>query len=286
MSKDGGTETTETTSKPLPEQYEQLKTFWAESGRMYQNPTEQFGGQRIAGRDPLSTGARDRVGALGTEEYRENATGFLGDVLGGEFMGGPGDNPALDAKFQAMSDRIGESYNRIIRPGTAGRFGQAGRSTSMAHSRAEGQDQRNLGEALGRTSADVYYADYNNRMRDRMSALGLVPAIAGQERADIGEQRAQGMVEENYAQRQIDDIMARFNFDQAEPESRLNRFGGRVANNLGFGFNTSSTTGAGGGGTPLALGLMGLLGTLGGAAIGGPAGAMVGGTVAGGLGRA
>lgn len=281
MSKGGGSEQT-TTNMPLPEQYEQLKKYWAEAGAMYQQPLEQYGGSTVSSRDQLSLDARDLVGGLGQEEYREAGRGFMTDVLGGEFMGGQGSNPLLDQKFQVMSDRISESYNRIVAPGTAGRFGAAGRSSSIGYDKAEGQDQRNLTEGLGRVATDVYYGDYNNRMQDRMAALGMLPGFAATDRADIGEKRAQGMVEENYSQRQLDDLIAKFNFGQLEPEARLDRFGGRVSNSLGFG--TSTQTGSTSSGSAMTLGIMGLLGTLGGAALGGPVGASLGGMLAGGMG--
>jgi hypothetical protein len=274
-----GTTTTETESKPLPEQYEQIKKFWEESGRLYDTPLQDFPGSQVGQRDDASIRAGEMTEGLAGQEFKQSGYDFMNQTLQGDFMGGPGENPTLDAKWSAMSDRIGESYNRIVAPGTASRFAGAGRSGSMANMKSEGQDQRNLSEGLGRTQADIYYGDYNNRMRDRMQALGLMPAVSSVGYQDISENRKQGVIEENYTQRLLNDQVRRFNFAQLEPEQRLDRFGQRVNQNNGWGVNTS--TAPDNSGQAIGLGVLGAATTLAGTALGGPLGGALASTVTG-----
>lgn len=261
MGSKSSTETT--TSKPLEEQYAQLKNMWGGAENLYNNHRmDYYGESTVGGRDDLSIAARDATAQLGsTPDYTDSAKQFLGQVMGGDFMGGPGQNPMLDEKFKVMSDRIGEQYNQITAPSTATRFAGAGRSGSDAYRNAMGQNERNLGESLGRTATDVYYGDYNNRMQDRMQGLGATTALRGMEYGDIGQMRGQGAIEEQYGQRQLDDSINRFNFNQQETENRFDRYAGRVGQPNSWGTNVKQTTGGGG----VGAGILGMLGKVGGA---------------------
>jgi hypothetical protein len=271
-----GTTETKSENKPLPEQYEQLKRYWSEAGRMYDQPLQDFPGSQVGQRDAASIRAGQMTEDLAGQEFKQSGYDFMGQVLDGDFMGGPGGNPTLDAKWSAMSDRIGESYNRITAPGDASRFAQAGRSNSMANVRSRGQNERNLGESLGRTQADIYYGDYNNRMQDRMSALGLMPSVASVGYQDIAENRKQGVIEEDYQQRLLNDQVRRFNFGQMEEEQRLDRFGQRVNSNNGWGTTTNQQPDNSG--MAIGLGVLGAATTLAGS-FAGPLGAAAGGMI-------
>ena len=231
----GGTSTETTTNKPLPGQYEELKKFWAGAGDLFDKPLQQFSQSSVAERDPNSIAAGRMTGGLGSEDYRKYAEQFITQNLRGDFRGGPGENPELDAQFASMSDQIGESYNRIISPGTNSRWAAAGRGTSPGFMRAAGQDQKNLG--------------------------------------DIEQRRTQGGIEENYQQRLLDDLIQKFNFNQLEPEQRLDRYGARVGTNLGFG--EQQTQSPDNSGLSIGLGAMGMLGKLGAASMMGPAAAAI-----------
>lgn len=229
--------TTTTTNKPLKGQLSELKKFWKEAGTLYdQGGMEYFPGSTVAERDPFSLAARGAVAELGQSEYMNSAESYMGDVLGGRFIGES--NPYLDDKFQVMSDRISDQYKRIVAPTTATRFGAAGRMGSPAYNKAMNMDQLNLTEGLGRLATDVYYGDYQQE-RDRMDrAMAAVPGFRGAQYGDINMMRQEGALGQQYEQAQLQDQIERFNFEQMEDEMRLDRYGSRVANNLGFGTST------------------------------------------------
>lgn len=260
------------TSEPLPEQYDRLRGnlgglpegIWGEADRLYQDAKQYFPGSTVGQRDQASGTARSLTAGLSDVDYTNDARDFMGQTLRGEFMGGPGQNPMLDERFAQMSGRIGEQYNRIVAPGTSSRYAGAGRINSAAYRKSVDQDQVGLGRALGETATNVYYADYENRMDDRMSALGLTPGMRAVEHADINQNRQQGGIEEGYYQRLLNDSISRFNFNQNEPEGRLDRYQSRIMNPGGMGTTTSSMTSPDNTLLSLGLGLFGLGGSLGG----------------------
>lgn len=255
----GSTDTTQR-SEPLPEQYKRLReSIYPEADRLFRRELEFFPESTVGQRDPLSGQARQLTEGLGRGGIKDDANAFLGNVLGGGFMGGRGQNPELDNRFQLMSDRISEQYQRITAPGTASRFAAAGRSGSGAHNAAVNLNEKNLGRALGETATNVYYGDYENRMRDRMQGLGLAPGVRGLEYGDLAATQGQAGIEENYLQRLVNDQINRFNFNQQEPESRLDRYQGRIISPQGMGTVTGTTPTGGNAGLSAGLGAAGLL---------------------------
>ena len=262
----GGASEQTTSTVPWGPQAEQLQKLFGLAEEQQQTPIEYFPGQTVAGRDPSSVQARGATQGLGTAQYRQAATGFLGKLMGGGFMGGQGANPRLDAMFESMSGKVSEQFNRTVMPGINTQFAAAGRGSSSARDRSAGQAQTNLARGLGDVGAQIYYGDYENRMRDMMQGLQLTPALQNLEYQDIGQQRQQGAVEEDYMQRLINADIQRFNFGQQEPGQRLGRYSDIVQNNLGFG-TTTQTGIPDNSGASIGLGVGGMLTSLLGAAI-------------------
>lgn len=244
---------------------------------------EQFAGSTVGERSNFSQMAQDAVSGLGMKDYRQQAESFLGATLGGDFMG-QAKNPHLDKMFDQLGGKVTEHFNRNISPGINSQFGSAGRSGSPGHGLSMGAAQGQLADSLGDIGTQIYYGDYENRMRDRMTALGMAPQIQGLEYADIAQQRAQGGIEEDYTQRLLNDAIQRFNFGQQEPENRLDRFGQRVNKGNGFGMTTGTQSGGGDGGASLGLGIASLLATTAGTFFGGPGGGAAAGGLVNGLG--
>ena len=267
-------EKTETNSTPLPEIYERLQQVgWPAVDDMFSAQKEFYPNSTVVNRDRFSGAARDLTSeyfghdTAGGPTTAEASKAFHGDVIGGAFMGGPGSNPMLDERFKVMSDRISESYKRIVGPQTATRFAAAGRTGSGAYNAAIDMDQRNLGETLGRTATDVYYGDYENRMRDRMQALGMGGLVQGMQMNEIGATRQQGMIEEDWDRQYLNEDIARHDFSQNEMDVRLDQFLNRLGQSgAGFGRNTTKTQSSNGNiGAQIGLGLLGSATSLAGA---------------------
>jgi len=284
-----GSQKTETRTTPWGPQADQLRTFYQQAGERYDVPIEQFSGQRTAGFGSDQGLAFQMTRDLATDfAPRDAANQFIGDVLGGEFMGAQGSNPLLDQQFDVMSKRIGQAYQRNVLPGIQSRFAGAGQSASPQMQAGIGRSEETLARELGDLGTQIYYGDYERRMGDRFKAVGAQAGLQQQEQAAIGALGATGAMQQGLEQQLINEAIERFNFGQIEPEQRLDRFGQRVGQNLGFGTTTGTAPG-GNTGLSVGLGLMGLMGTLGGAALMGPAagvagGGLMGSTAGGGLG--
>jgi hypothetical protein len=246
--------------------------FLQQSQDLSQDPVDLYPGQRISGQSQDTLVARDMIRDLteggGSPVNAMNT--FLGEVMGGEFMGEAGQNPLLDEQFGVMSDRIGEKFQQITMPTINTRFAGAGRSGQAGAGRARGRADETLARELGDLGTNIYYGDYERRMGDRFKAAGLAPA--GQTAAidAASALRGVGTDEESFSQRLLDDAIQRFEYGEQEPEARLDRYGARIQQGTsGFSTTTSQQSQGGGGGetAQIITGVMSLILGLAGAAV-------------------
>ena len=180
------------------------------------------------------------------------ANDFIGQVAAGDFMPGAGNNPYLDETFDVMADRIGEKYNQIISPTINSRFASAGRSGSPAAGRARGRADETLARELGDLGDQIYFGEYERRMGDRFSAAQIAPGLDAAELDQIGSLAAVGASEEDYTQNLINEAIARFDFTQREPDTRLDAYIQRIRGSAGS-FGTASQPAPGGNNTGAAI---------------------------------
>lgn len=263
----GGTES-ETTNTPWGPYKDLHKMFAGLTEEQYGQAQQFFPGQTVEGQSADTALSYDMLREFTTGNNTANAAGaFAGQVLGGEFMPGAEGNPYLDDVFDQLSRKTTEAYQRTVMPTLNSRFAGAGRSGSFAAGGARRDADRTLSRELGGLATEVYYGDYERRMGDRMQMAGMAPGINQSQLTNIGGLRALGQDQETYQQRLIQDAIARFQFNQNEPEARLDRFGQRIG--VGGGFGTQTAQGGGGNaGLSMGLGILGLLGNLGGPAVG------------------
>lgn len=261
------TQKTRQETVPWGPQADQLRTFFAEAGERYDIPQQMFGGSMTTSFNADQGMAFDMARELATDfSPRSEANKFIGDVLGGEFMGAQGANPLLDQQFDVMSKRIGEAYQRNVLPGIQSRFGGAGQSGSPQMQASIGRSEQTLARELGDLGTQIYYGDYERRMGDRFKAVGAASQLQQDQQQAIGALMQTGTMQQQQEQQFLNEAIQRFNFAQMEPEQRLDRFGSRVGQNMGFGTTTGTAPG-GNTGLSVGLGLMSLIGTLGGAAL-------------------
>ncbi len=242
MGKSGGGEQT-STRKPWGPQGEQMEFGYNEARNLYGQEQEYFPGSTVRQRSRHTIMAdRASAGFLNDGGLTDESSAMLQKIIGGEFLG---DNPHLQGVIDQSSSDIGRNYNRIIQPGIASRWGRAGRSGQPGEMAARGKAQYELGNTLSRMTTNVRYGDYNNQLNRIMQGIGMAPSIRGMEYGDVNQSRLAGASEEAYSQDLLNDQVARFNFAQQEPESRLDRFIGRVGG--GGNYGTTTTSGGGGG---------------------------------------
>ena len=125
------------------------------------------------------------------------------------------------------------------------------------------------------TLGGLYAGDQNRQLQ----GAALAPTMAGMDYTDLAKLQQTGAFQEDQYQRELNDQVARHNFEQQEPWDRLNRYAGLLTGNYG-GSSTGTNTG-----TYQPARASQMQGALGGAATGASMGAMAGpwGALAGGV---
>lgn len=264
----GGDQTT--TSVPWTGIQPYLKRGYSElEANVLDQPQQFFGGQTYTDFSPQTQQAISQMETrAGSNPLLQQAQQQQAGVAAGDF---------LDPNSQYMQDTI-RSVGANVIPNVQSEFSQAyGRANTPG-----------FYEALGRGFGSQL-APYMSQERARMDAAAQgLPGLAREDYYDISQLGAIGSIQEQQAQRQIDEDMARFQFQQQEPAQRSLSYLSALSGTPMFGSMTTSGGGGGGGGSPwmgaaggaasgAAMGsALGPWGTLGGAAIGGILGGLGG----------
>lgn len=203
------------------------------------------------------------------------SAGYWGDVVGGNYLNGQGQNPYLDSTFNRMADQVQGRVNA--------QMGLAGRTNSGAH-------QDLLADNLGDLANQVYGQNYQIE-RDRqqqaagaldqytgrqLQAAGMAPSLAQQDYYDIDRLMQAGQSREALANSYMEDLINRWNFSQQAPWNALNNYqnialgvgslGGTASSTQPTSWQSAAGSGLGGAASGFALGgpIGGILGGLGG----------------------
>lgn len=222
-------------------------------------PQTFFPGQTYANFSPQTEQALNLTEqrALAGSPVQNASNAELQRTLNGDYLyGGDGFNAALDA-----------ARNRIL-PDIQSRYAQGGRFGS------------GLGrEAEARALADSFASQYGNERQNQLRAMLFAPQAAASDYADMQALAGVGAQREGQAQSGIDEAMARHQFEQMEPQQRLQAYMSLIGGQYG-GQQTGQIVGMSGN---RGAGVLG--GALGGATIGaqvgGPWGAAAGGILGG-----
>ena len=268
----GGSGKTETIQKSEPwkgQKNELYKIFGSARG-LYNNPETDlsyFPGNTVAPFSPETEQAfaaqtqRAQTGSPLTGQNQQ----MIGETLGGNYL------DAGNPHFQQMADRI----RGQVQPNIDARFAVAGAGGSPLANRALGLG---LGDAIG----SLAYQNYGDERNNQFKASTLAPQAANQDYTDIAKLSEVGAARENQSQQQINEDVARFEFEQLAPWEKLGLYNQFIQGN--YGGTTTSTGNAGN--APMGASVLG--GALSGAGIGGmvggPMGAGIGGVGGAGLG--
>lgn len=188
--------------------------------QMSYEPLEYYPDATVAERDPYTeagirmAASRAMEGSPVTQSARDQAAG----TLRGDFLNA---NPHLDETYNQAAERLGEQFKRITMPTLSGRYAGAGRLGSGAYANARGGAVDELGDQLRRLATDIYGGNYQRERGRQIQALTMAPRIAEQDFREAGALQAAGLAREDYAQRVLDDLVARHDFEQMEPWERL-----------------------------------------------------------------
>jgi hypothetical protein len=303
--KKGVSTTTQTTSAPAYLQ-PQLEFSASEARRLYdQGPQQFFPGQTyVSYSDPTRQGI-DLLGqAVSPEEeaatralYNQAQGGLsstslaaqnqLQKTLQGDYLG---ITPELQNYMDVIARRSEQSYNENVLPSLRSGYGRSGAFGGSDFQQGLQTSGRNFTRELADNLSGVALRNYQGERANQQNALGLAPTYeelayspalmaqnAGSALSGITQRRAQGLLSqgqmlEEEKRMALQEQLDRFNFNQNAQQERLSQFNSNLQGSYIPGTNVTSTA------TPYKKGstfgkLMGGALTLGGAYMGGPAGA-------------
>lgn len=219
-------QTTTQTNEPWSGSQPYLKEVMGEAQRLYQsNIPQYYGGSTVSGFTPEQEAAQRGTIARASSGAPVNAAAsqWAQGVLGG------GESPYATAVAREVVPRVNAQ------------FSQAGRYGSGAHTGA-------LTDALVAGIAPY-----------QLAAAQMAPQIAGQDYLDLQALGSVGAERQELNQALTNADIARFNFEQQKPFSKLTDYLSYIQGG-GSGFGTTTTTSPYQGASPFQQALAGLLG--------------------------
>jgi hypothetical protein len=220
-------------------------------------PQEYFPGSSVVPFSPQTQAALTQTEnrALAGSPLNQQAQQQTMQNLSGDYLAGG--NPAYGAMVERSISPLRSEFQNVVMPGVTSSFAAGGRYGSpggmqSAQQRAGDQYMR----AVGDTSAGLAYQNYGDERTRMMQASALAPELANQDYQDISMLGQVGGAREAQSQAELQDQMARFNFGQQEPTSRLANYMAMLqGGNLG---GTQTNTTYGGSGFNPVLGALGV----------------------------
>ena len=222
----GGQESSSSTM-PWKVQQPYLKEIYSRAKGLSGQPFEFYPGSTVAARDPRTLQAYDMAAdrAFDPGSSVKAAEGMNRSVAEGAYLGG---NPYRDQMYDQAADAVTRNYKRSV-AGTqssfagAGRFGWGGRPSGLL-SNAQSYGEYELGNTLNRLATSIYYDDYAKERGYQEAARRDMPAYSQAVYGELGMGREAGLAAEEYNQRTIQDLIARFEFGQNEEWQRLAQY--------------------------------------------------------------
>jgi hypothetical protein len=220
----GNTTTTQTTN-PWSGQQPYLTDVFSRAQNLYDNYSPQyFTGSTVAPLDPLQSQAIDLEAQRGLagSPVQSAAAQTAQDFLNGNYLS------AGNPYFQNMA---GSVLANVV-PGLEAQFNQGNSMNNPGVAYAVSQGAT---DALG----NLAYQNYSDQIGNQLKTLALAPQTAGMDYQNIAAVGDAGAQLQSQAQQQINDAVARFNFQQQLPYEQLNNYANLVQGGYG---STSAIT--------------------------------------------
>lgn len=219
----------ESTTVPWKEQIPYMMEFFKRAQERSDIPLEYYPDSTVAPRQQGNILANQAAVGRAQEGYKTLAAGdeSLQDTLSGRYLD-PETNPWLTATTQMAQRRFMEPVAQLQANLDAKFVGSGQRTTNRSAMAAADKLNSRITQGLGDISTSIYGQNYQAERGRMMQANSLVPAQANAFSTETMSTRMAGLDDQSYAQQQLNDMVNRFNFDQQEPDQRLDRFGSRV----------------------------------------------------------
>ena len=136
---------------------------------------------------------------------------------------GRGVNPFLEGALSGANRRAEEAYTRGVQ-GIQSNAASAGRYGSNAMGQQVGQAQDIFGRNLAENAGQLAYQSAEAERGRQMAAVTGAPAYAQADYMDIQKLLTAGQGEESYQQKQLQDAINRYNYEQTLPQQKLQQF--------------------------------------------------------------
>jgi hypothetical protein len=139
-------------------------------------------------------------------------------TVSGDYLSG---NPFFSGAFQGATRDISNQFGQNIMD-IRSKLSSAGRYGSGAQTGLEGRASEGLATALSDIGGKLAYANYDTERGRQEAAIANAPTMSQADYNDLSKLLASGTTREGYTQAQIQDQLARYQYDM--PETRLASF--------------------------------------------------------------
>jgi hypothetical protein len=144
----------------------------------------------------------------------------LQNTIQGQFLG---NNPFLQQAMSGAAAQATQAYQDAIQ-GTRSGAAQAGRYGSTAMFDQQSKAQQNLANALAQEAGRLMYQNYGQERQAQQQAIEQAPQMAAADYFDIQQLQNIGQTAEDYQQRALDADIARYEYQQNLPYTKLQNF--------------------------------------------------------------
>lgn len=220
---------------PWQPQQPYLTKAFSEAERLYDSYNPQYyEGSTVAGATPaMQQGWQQAIQrAQQGSPLVPAAQGMTLDTINGKYLD-PSSNPYLASTYGQAADQVTRNYQTATAPATSAAFAGAGRYGSGARNQAVDQNQRALGASLNNLATQIYGGNYQTERDRQMAAGGMAPGMVQAGYLEPSILSGIGAQQQQQNQNELNDQVARWNYNQQLPYNKLNSYLGAVSGNYG-----------------------------------------------------
>jgi len=240
----GGGGTSESRSELDPTVRPFVEFGLGEAKNLYQTTTPEY----FAGQTYVSPSAQTES-ALSLAEQQARAgspltQAALNQQLGtvqGQYLGA---NPYFEAAMRPAAQSATQAYNDAIKQAQSS-AALTGRYGSNVSADLQNRAAQTLASTLTNKAGELAYQNYANERARQEAAAVQAPQLAQARYQDINQLMNVGQVREDYSQKALEDAIARYEFEQNKPYTKLQAYLG-AAYGAPMGQVTKTTQSGGG----------------------------------------